>query len=58
MYEVFNMGCGFCCVVAPGDEGAASELLATHHSGARRIGTVTDRSGEVERGSPDSEAVR
>jgi phosphoribosylformylglycinamidine cyclo-ligase len=49
MYEVFNMGCGFCCVVAADDERAATELLAEHHSGARRIGAVTDRAGVVER---------
>jgi phosphoribosylformylglycinamidine cyclo-ligase len=49
MYEVFNMGCGFACVVAAGDESAAADLLAAHHPGARRIGTVTDRAGVVER---------
>ncbi|MQA76514.1 MAG: phosphoribosylformylglycinamidine cyclo-ligase [Solirubrobacterales bacterium] len=49
MYEVFNMGCGFVCVVAPADEVAALELLGTHHPGARRIGRVTDRPGEVAR---------
>ena len=27
MREVFNLGCGFCCVVAAGDEAAALELL-------------------------------
>jgi phosphoribosylformylglycinamidine cyclo-ligase len=48
MWEVFNMGCGF-CVVCPDD--AADETaarLAAHHPGARRIGTVTDRPGRVE----------
>ncbi|HEX2129596.1 MAG TPA: phosphoribosylformylglycinamidine cyclo-ligase [Solirubrobacterales bacterium] len=49
MYEVFNMGCGFACVVAADDEAAAAELLDAHHSGARRIGVVTDRAGVVER---------
>jgi phosphoribosylformylglycinamidine cyclo-ligase len=49
MYEVFNMGCGFACVVAAGDETAAVELLDAHHSGSRRIGTVTDRAGVVDR---------
>ena len=28
MHEVFNMGCGFCCVVAAGDEEAALESHA------------------------------
>jgi phosphoribosylformylglycinamidine cyclo-ligase len=49
MYEVFNMGCGFVCVVAEEDADAATGLLATHHPGARRIGSVTDRAGVVER---------
>ncbi len=38
MHRVFNMGCGFCCVVAAADEGRALELLRGHHPGARRIG--------------------
>ena len=49
MYEVFNMGCGFCCVVPDGDGPAAVELLDRHHPGVRRIGSVTDRAGVVER---------
>jgi phosphoribosylformylglycinamidine cyclo-ligase len=49
MYEVFNMGCGFVCVVAPGDEAAALELLRAHHPGTQRIGRVTGRAGKVER---------
>jgi phosphoribosylformylglycinamidine cyclo-ligase len=38
MREVFNMGCGFCAIVAPGDEAAALELLGAHYPGARRLG--------------------
>ncbi|HEY7456417.1 MAG TPA: phosphoribosylformylglycinamidine cyclo-ligase [Solirubrobacterales bacterium] len=38
MHEVFNMGCGFCCVVAAEDEGAAVELLRGHYPAAKRIG--------------------
>jgi phosphoribosylformylglycinamidine cyclo-ligase len=49
MHQVFNMGCGFCCVVAAADEGAAVELLRSHYPDARRIGRVTDRAGSVER---------
>ncbi len=49
MDEVFNMGCGFCCVVAEADERPAMELLRAHYPGARRIGRATDRSGEVVR---------
>jgi phosphoribosylformylglycinamidine cyclo-ligase len=40
MYEVFNMGCGFCCVLPAADEQAALELLRGHYPGAARIGTV------------------
>ena len=49
MYEVFNMGCGFCCVVAAADAEAAVGLLSGHHRGAALIGHVTDRVGEVVR---------
>jgi phosphoribosylformylglycinamidine cyclo-ligase len=40
MYEVFNMGCGFCCVVPAADESAALELLRGHYPAAAKIGTV------------------
>jgi phosphoribosylformylglycinamidine cyclo-ligase len=48
LYEVFNMGCGFCCVVPATDADAAVELLAAHHPGTRVIGAVTDAAGVVE----------
>src|SRR3954454_19445090 len=48
MYEVFNMGCGFCCVVPADATDAAVELLAERHRGAAVIGSVTDRAGVVE----------
>jgi len=48
MWEVFNMGCGFVAVVPEAAADAAAQLLAAHHPGARRIGTVTDRAGRVE----------
>ncbi len=54
MYDVFNMGCGFCCVVAAGDEDSALEVLSAHHPGTAVIGGVTDRPGEVLRGRPPS----
>ena len=38
MHDVFNMGCGFCCVVAPADEEAALELLRAPLPDAKRIG--------------------
>ncbi len=49
MHDVFNMGCGFCCVVAPGDEDAALGLLRNHHPGARRIGAAVGGLHEVHR---------
>ena len=48
MWEVFNMGCGFCVVVPETTADAATALLAAYHPGARRIGTLTDRAGGVE----------
>jgi phosphoribosylformylglycinamidine cyclo-ligase len=48
MYEVFNMGCGFCVVVPEAQAEAAVELLGAHHRGAAVIGTVTDSAGLVE----------
>jgi phosphoribosylformylglycinamidine cyclo-ligase len=47
MHEVFNMGCGFCCVVAAGDEEAALELLRGHYAGARRIGRTFEGPHEI-----------
>jgi len=43
MRRVFNMGCGFVCVVPDDAADAATELLAAHHPGTRRIGTVAER---------------
>jgi phosphoribosylformylglycinamidine cyclo-ligase len=40
MRRVFNMGCGFVCVVPDEHAGDAAALLAAHHPGTRRIGTV------------------
>jgi phosphoribosylformylglycinamidine cyclo-ligase len=48
MWQVFNMGCGFCAIVAAAECDAAVEILARHHPGTRRIGTVTDRAGRVD----------
>jgi len=38
MHEVFNMGCGFCCLVPAGDEARALELLRRHYPAAKPIG--------------------
>jgi phosphoribosylformylglycinamidine cyclo-ligase len=47
MREVFNMGCGFCCVVASDDEHAALELLRRHYPTAQRIGGAVAGSHEI-----------
>jgi phosphoribosylformylglycinamidine cyclo-ligase len=47
MWEVFNMGCGFVAIVPEEQADEASAILAGHHPGARRIGTVTDQAGTV-----------
>jgi phosphoribosylformylglycinamidine cyclo-ligase len=47
MREVFNMGCGFCCLVAAFDSDAALELLRPHYPDAKRIGSVTGNAGVV-----------
>jgi phosphoribosylformylglycinamidine cyclo-ligase len=41
MREVFNLGCGFCCIVAADDETVALELLQRHYPEAKRIGRAT-----------------
>jgi phosphoribosylformylglycinamidine cyclo-ligase len=47
MWEVFNMGCGFCAVVPAADAGRAVDLLRSRHPGAAAIGRCTDQSGRV-----------
>ncbi|MGO9886175.1 MAG: phosphoribosylformylglycinamidine cyclo-ligase [Solirubrobacteraceae bacterium] len=48
MWEVFNMGCGFCAIV-PADVAAdAVELLERHHPGTAVIGHLSQRAGVVE----------
>jgi phosphoribosylformylglycinamidine cyclo-ligase len=49
MHEVFNMGCGFCCVVAAADEDSALELLRTHYPAAKRMGRAIGQAGELRR---------
>jgi phosphoribosylformylglycinamidine cyclo-ligase len=48
LYEVFNMGCGFCCVVPAEQAGDAVALLAAHHPGTAVIGSATAAAGAVE----------
>jgi phosphoribosylformylglycinamidine cyclo-ligase len=47
MWEVFNMGCGFVCVVPAERAEDAVALLGERHPGAARIGEVTDEAGKV-----------
>ncbi len=44
MHEVFNMGCGFCCVVAAEDEAAAVDSLRRQYPEAKRIGRAVEGS--------------
>jgi phosphoribosylformylglycinamidine cyclo-ligase len=48
MYEVFNMGCGFCCVVPAGDADESVSILARRHLGAAVIGRASTAAGVVE----------
>jgi phosphoribosylformylglycinamidine cyclo-ligase len=48
LYEVFNMGCGFCVVVPVADAEATVELLARRHPGTAVIGRATSAIGVVE----------
>jgi phosphoribosylformylglycinamidine cyclo-ligase len=47
MYEAFNMGTGFCCIVADGAANDAEAVLRRHYASARRIGEVTSETGVV-----------
>jgi phosphoribosylformylglycinamidine cyclo-ligase len=42
MHEVFNMGCGFCVVVAAADEAPALEMLRGPYPAAKRIGRAVE----------------
>ena len=48
MYEVFNMGCGFCCVVPAGDADEAVSILGRRHPGTAVIGRASTAAGVVE----------
>jgi phosphoribosylformylglycinamidine cyclo-ligase len=47
MHRVFNLGCGFCSVVPAASVEDAVGLLAAHHPGAARIGTVSAEAGRI-----------
>ena len=48
LFEIFNMGCGFCCVVPDAQVGPAVDVLAQRHPGTAVIGQVTARAGQIE----------
>jgi phosphoribosylformylglycinamidine cyclo-ligase len=50
MHEIFNMGCGFCAIVAAEDEAAALTLLREHYPEAKRVGGAVQGPGEISRG--------
>ncbi|MGI8864389.1 MAG: phosphoribosylformylglycinamidine cyclo-ligase [Solirubrobacteraceae bacterium] len=47
MWEVFNMGCGFCVMLPQQHADDAVSLLAAHHPGTGVIGRLTANEGEV-----------
>ena len=49
MYDVFNMGCGFCVVIPATAEREALALLRSHYPTASRIGRVVAGGGAVRR---------
>jgi phosphoribosylformylglycinamidine cyclo-ligase len=49
MYEVFNMGCGFCVVLPPDQEAAALDLLRAHYPAAKRVGRAVEGEKMVRR---------
>jgi phosphoribosylformylglycinamidine cyclo-ligase len=49
VHNVFNMGCGFCCIVAAEDEAAALDLLRRHYPGAKRIGAAVEGAARIRR---------
>jgi phosphoribosylformylglycinamidine cyclo-ligase len=58
MYEVFNMGCGFCCVVAHEAAEEAVSILDRRHPGAAVIGRTTTAQGVVELARPGLRGTR
>jgi phosphoribosylformylglycinamidine cyclo-ligase len=48
MHEVFNMGCGFCCVVPADEAEEAVAILSRRHPGTAVIGRASTAAGVVE----------
>jgi phosphoribosylformylglycinamidine cyclo-ligase len=49
MHDVFNMGCGFCVIVAGDDEATALSMLRSHYPGAARVGRAVEGMGGISR---------
>jgi phosphoribosylformylglycinamidine cyclo-ligase len=47
MWEVFNMGCGMCAIVAADAADEAARLLGRHHPGTAVIGEVTAAEDQI-----------
>jgi phosphoribosylformylglycinamidine cyclo-ligase len=47
MWEVFNMGCGFCVIVGAEHAAETVTLLSAHHPGTAVVGEVTSDGGRV-----------
>jgi phosphoribosylformylglycinamidine cyclo-ligase len=47
MWEVFNMGCGFCVVVPEADAGRTVAMLSRRHPGSAVIGHCTGQGRRV-----------
>jgi len=47
MHGVFNMGCGFCAIVAAGEVEAALTLLREHYPTAKVVGRAVAGAGEI-----------
>jgi phosphoribosylformylglycinamidine cyclo-ligase len=58
LHEVFNLGCGFCCVVPAAQSDQALALLSDRHPGSAVIGQATDRAGVVEVDPPGLSGTR
>jgi phosphoribosylformylglycinamidine cyclo-ligase len=58
MHEVFNMGCGFCCIVPAEEADDAVSLLARRHPDTAVIGRTTTAAGVVQLPRQDLRGTR
>ncbi len=47
MWQVFNMGCGFCAIVPDAEAAAAVALLERHHPGTAVVGRCSEEPGQL-----------